>query len=56
MIPQVFNPYSGRCLDCPEMWCLEFHVKTETWQGWCHQLRSAVNGDDICHLPRTPPI
>lgn len=49
------NHFNGKCLDCPDCWCLEFHHRTEVWTGYCHLLRQRVNGNDLCHLPRQPP-
>lgn len=57
MVTQVFNPENERrCIDCPNMWCLELFAKNEAWKGFCRVLRIKVNGDDVCHLPRQPTI
>ena len=54
MKPQVFNP--RRCRDCPKMWCRVYYPKTEQLKGWCASLRRAVDGSDLCHLPREPTL
>ena len=51
---ELVNNPEGRCLNCPNMVCRQFTVKTETWNGYCLVCHKEVNGDDLCHLPRQP--
>ena len=37
-----------KCIECDNMACKVFHVKSVTWEGYCMKLRRAVNGLDPC--------
>ena len=42
------------CLECKNMICRVFNVKSEAWTGFCSAGRCKVSGQDECHLPRQP--
>ena len=43
-----------KCLECPNMICRVFIVRSESWTGFCSSSRCAVTGDDLCHRAREP--
>lgn len=53
---ELVNNPEVRCLNCPNMVCRQFTVKTETWNGYCLVCHKEVNGDGFCYLPRQPTL
>lgn len=43
-----------KCLECENMICRVFVVRSESWGGYCSSFRLKVSGGDLCHRAREP--
>ena len=39
------------CEQCKNMLCRIYYLKDSKCKGWCQQLKTDVQGDDLCHCP-----